>query len=146
MKIINQTKDDNVRKACEIVINHFKDDAFLKRVKEIDSFNYTNDPGIVVAHRIQCFNGEITIRSYRPWFRWTKAIGYEKNGVIYINEYIKLPVLDRVENLYHEIIHSVGYSHKGNYVNEFNLQTAPYLVANMFKNYIQEIYGKDIAA
>lgn len=146
MKIINETSNENIRKACAIVLKHYKDDEFLKMVKEIDTFNYTSDPGIIVAHKIQSFNGEVRISSYRPFWRWSKAIAYEKNDVVYFNEYIDAPVLDRVETIAHEIYHAIGYSHKGNYVNQFNISTVPYLCANLFKKYVSEKLGDELAA
>lgn len=140
MKIINETNNENLRQALALVLKHYKDDAFLKAIKEIDSFNHTEDVGIIVAHKIQTFNKTITIKMYRPWYRWTKANAYAKDGVIYFNQYKNFPVIDRCETLIHEVTHLLGYKHRTNYVTKYNLLTVPYRVSNLFSGYVRSIY------
>lgn len=140
MKIYNTTNDENIEKARLIVMMHYKDDEFLNRVIRIIKFNHTHVLGVFVAHDIQSFDGDIYLRHYKPFNPLTKAIAYAEGNKIFFNSRKNMPWIERVETIFHESLHLMGYSHKGNYVNAYNLNTVPYKVAAIFKEYVSEIY------
>ena len=145
MKIINETNNENLRQALALVLKHYKDDAFLRVIKEIDSFNHTKDCGIEVAHKIQTFDGVITLKTYRPWYPWTKANAYRSGNAIYFNDRKSFDVIDYAVTIYHEFLHVLGYGHKTNYVTKYNLGTVNYKVSIMFAEYIKTIYAEKVA-
>lgn len=141
MKVFNHTNDENIEKARVLFLKHFKDEAFLLRIRCHGSFNHTDDRGHSVVEKIESFKGVIYLRNYTPVNPFTKAIAYAELPNIYFNSRKKFDYLERVETIAHEALHLMGYSHKGNYANAYNLGTVPYLVARMFKEYVSEIYG-----
>jgi hypothetical protein len=138
-------QDDKVRLAAAYVNLHHKDRKFLERVRAVDKYNHTNIHPIDVGNMIEfnLRNYEIDIVGYKPLNPWSKAIGYAKGKTIYINERKSFDIFDRAETIFHETMHILGFSHKGNFVTEYNLKTVPYLTANIFVNYLKEIYGND---
>ena len=95
------------------------------------TFNHTTDNLTQVfnkIHKSQDASVRIEVRTYRPMWRWSKAIAYAKGGTIFVNEYkiSSLDVADYVGNFVHEAMHVLGYSHKGNRVTAYNLKTVPY--------------------
>jgi hypothetical protein len=130
--------DPVIHKAANLVESHYRDEAFLKLLCGVDSFNYTNDHGIDVAVKISGSNLKMQIKSYKTWSIFSKVIGYASKDTIFVNtRKLNLPLKDRVENFFHEPMHLLGYSHKGNSVNAFNLGTVPYKTASMFVKYLE---------
>lgn len=140
MKIYNQTQDENIAKAAFIFMKHFKDQDFLNIVRGIQEFNHSEDSGRKVAITIDDFEGSIYLRQYKPFNPFTKAIAYAELPNIYFNSRKNFGFIERVETIAHESLHLMGYSHKGNYKTKYNEGTVPYLIANVFKNYVSEIY------
>ena len=145
MRIFCEVNDENVRKAASILMKHYKDEDFLNRVREEDFFNHSQHSPVTVASVLEKFPKNITviIKPYKTLNPFSNVIGYAENNIIYVNtRKLGLNWLDRVENLYHEMTHICGYSHKGNRVTGYNLKTVPYLVANIFKRHVSEIYER----
>ena len=129
--------DKTIHQAAALVKKHYNDLVFLKNVAQIESFNFTRDKGIDVAHKINESEITMNIKSYRTWSPFSKVIGHAKGDTIFINtRKLDLSLEDRIENLFHEYLHLLGYSHKGNYVNEFNNGTVPFKVARIFSVYV----------
>lgn len=141
MKVFNYTNDENIEKARLLFLKHFKDEAFLLWIRCHGSFNHTSDRGHSVVEKIESFEGVIYLRNYAPVNPFTKAIAYAELPNIYFNSRKNFDYLERVETIAHEALHLMGYSHKGNFANTYNLGTVPYLVAKMFKDYVGGIYG-----
>ncbi|MBA3756638.1 MAG: hypothetical protein H0X02_10580 [Nitrosomonas sp.] len=132
--------DPVIYEAARIVAEHYKDYKFLERVRTIPHFNHTSHSGVTVSKVIDNAQVFVIIRPYKTWNPWSSAIGYASGKVIYVNtRKLNLPLMDRVENFLHEPLHLLGYSHKGNYVTPFNLETVPYKVAAVFRQYIEDL-------
>jgi hypothetical protein len=145
MRIICEINDENIRKSASILMKHFNDQDFLTKIREEDFFNHTLHSPVTVASVLERFPKDITliIKPYKTFNPFSNVIGYAEGNIIFINtRKLGLNWLDRVENLYHEMTHICGYSHKGNRVTGYNLQTVPYLVANIFKRHVSEIYER----
>jgi hypothetical protein len=84
----------------------------------------------------------ITILTYRPIYKWSKAISYYKDGTININLY-KLPYLtvwELASNLVHERMHHLGFSHGNNFKTKDKvLYSVPYFASEFILN-----IGKDV--
>ena len=140
MKIIIEMQGETIRKAASLVMEHYKDPGFLVNLGAIHNFNHTNDTGYELGRKIYNSDMTMTIKPYSTFSPWSKAIGYASGNTIFVNvRKLDLSLKDRIENLFHESMHLLGYSHKGNRVNEYNLKTVPYLGANLFVKYLESI-------
>jgi hypothetical protein len=138
MKITSEINDPTILKAAGLVMRHYRDAAFLEKVGRVEKFNHTADSAARVAIKIMGAENEIIIRPYTTFNPWSRVIGHARDNIIFVNtRKLDLPLLDRVENFYHEWLHTIGYSHKGNRVNSYNLGTVPYKVAKMFREHVQ---------
>lgn len=141
MKYVLKVNDENIRKACSLVMKHYSDREFVLRVINHGKYNHNDkSPDQVAKDLINC-NIEIKVDYYKSLNPFSMAIAYAKSDTIYFNKRKFFPVIDRVETIMHESLHLMGYTHRGNYVTSYNLGTVPYKVANIFANYIMEIYG-----
>ena len=132
--------DRVIHKAANIVETHYKDQAFLNILCGIEKFNFTYHSGVHVAANIAASELKIQIKPYKTWNPYSNVIGYASKDMIFVNtRKLNLPLKDRVENFFHEPMHLLGYSHKGNSVNAFNLGTVPYKTASMFVKYLESI-------
>ena len=135
-------QDEKIKLGAYYVFRHYSDDKFLNRIRAVEKFNHTELNSYDVAYTIEfgLLKKQIEIRPYKSVNPWSKAIAYAKDDKIFINTRKKFGVLDRVETIFHESMHLIGFSHDGNFVTDYNLKTVPYLAANIFANYIKEIY------
>ncbi|MEY3182229.1 MAG: hypothetical protein RLZ35_214 [Pseudomonadota bacterium] len=144
MKIYCEVNDQNTRYAASILMKHYRDEEFLNRLRNVSSFNFTDDSPSVVAHRLPSIMDHLDIKivPYKSINPFSKAIGYAEGTTIYLNtRKLYLPYIDRVENIYHEATHLCGYSHNGNRATSENLKSVPYLSASIFASHIKSIYG-----
>lgn len=139
--------DLSVRMAAHYVYLHHQDPEFLKRIRSVKEFTHTKLHPIEVSKAIELniIKLKIPIVGYKTVNPWSKAIGYAKNGTIFINERKSFGVLDRAETILHETLHLIGFSHNGNRVTNYNLQSVPYLASNIFVNYLKEIYPNEFS-
>lgn len=140
MKFNIQINNETIRQAAALVMSHYKDDDFITSIECHGSFNHTTDRGYTVADKIRLCNIEMNVVAYTTRLPWSKVIGHAKGNTIYCNtRKFNLPLKDRVQNFFHEPMHLLGYHHKGNKVNAFNLQTVPYKSASIFVKYLESI-------
>lgn len=144
MYILNKVNDESVSKACDLVRKHFDDTNFLEILRLEKGYTHTSDTPykIAIGVRDEMDNLVVRIIPYRTMNPFSRVIGYAEGNTIYVNTRKTLPVLDRAENIFHECMHLIGYSHKGNRVTAYNLETVPYKAARLFKEYLESIYGK----
>lgn len=131
-----EVDNDIVKKACELVEKHYKDEEFLNIIRD-SKFNMTE---LRWPHLdLEKMQGEFFVKGYRPFNIFTKAIGYFEGRTCHINtRKMNMSLEDRTETIFHEICgHGSGYQHKGNYVTSFNLQTFPYLGSKLFVEYLK---------
>lgn len=118
---------------------------FFQEVKQIKSFDMSYNP---LTH--QPFSGEeimklmsqkieVTLKTYRPWFIWSKATAYTDAGVpvIHLNAHkLDRSIPDLVGTLLHECVHVVDealeFSHGSNYASGKS-DTAPYRIGLLAK-------------
>jgi hypothetical protein len=133
-------KDTNIRMAVFYVYRHYSDEEFLNQIRNVPKFNYTSLTSFQVAEKIEkeMFLKDITITPYKTFNPWSKVIAYAQNDTIFINTRKNFSIVDRVETIFHETMHIIGFEHQGNIPNSFNLKTVPYLAGNIFANYIRE--------
>jgi len=140
MKFEVYINDPVIHKAANLVETHFRDMNFLKLIENVGLFNYSQHTAKSVATNIYSSNLYMTVKPYKTWNPYSKVIGYASGNTIFVNtRKLNLPLKDRVENFFHEPMHLLGYSHKGNSVNAFNLGTVPYKTASMFVKYLESI-------
>lgn len=140
MKIIVNVNDETIRRAAALTIRHHADPEFLRRVASVPYFYHTEHSPEAVAGSIK-FYGEsamVFIEGYKSINPFSKAIGYADGNTVFFNLRKTGSLYDRIETIMHEITHLCGYSHKGNFVNAYNLKTVPYVVGGLFKDYIKE--------
>ncbi len=124
-----------VNKANILMLNN----KFYNEVEKSD-FTHTTDTSKVIAHYLKLTfkTYEINVVTYKPWWRWSKAIAYvnKKNPFeIHLNAY-RLPkrsIDDIVATLCHEISHSAGYGHGSNKKSKSKMNSVPYKVATIAK-------------
>lgn len=133
--------DDKVVKEAAILIeNHYKDKDFLFEVKYSGLYKFTKLTPAMIAQEIEEASNIMIVMPYKTWNPYSKVIGYADKNIIYVNtRKLHLPLKDRVENLFHESLHVLGYSHDGNRVTEFNKKTVPYKCAAIFIKYLEGI-------
>lgn len=143
MQIKVFVNDENIRKAASIVMKHYNDRQFLDLVMNVSNYNYTIHSPVQIALVVEKVMDslEVEIKSYKSFNPWSNAVAYVKGNTIYFNERKFGTVVDRCGTIMHECLHLVGYRHKGNYPNAFNLSTVPYKVQMLFERYIKGIYG-----
>lgn len=135
IKIRNETGHEKINEA--ITYFHSEIPKYLKKLSlsEARSFTYTELTDRSVAIMLDTFinrsNAEIAIRTYRPWYRWSSAIGYtEGSNVLYLNEYkiSKFLVADYAGNIGHEICHLAGFGHGSNKITASKKLSVPYAI------------------
>lgn len=139
MKILCEVQDQVTRKACHIVESNYFDPDFGKLLEHI-AFNHTSLTGEVafLEYKKQLDGRVIKVVPYQTWNPWSNVIGYAQNETIFVNtRKLSLPLIDRVENIFHESTHIAGFSHKGNRVTEYNLKTFPYLASSIFVKFLR---------
>lgn len=143
MKLFCEVNDETVRRAAGLMMKHYADSQFIDRIKNVERFNHTEFSSSDIAKMIPKLMSvsSAVIRPYKTLNPFSAVIGHAADGVIYVNtRKLGLPLYDRVGNLFHESTHLVGFSHKGNRPDAYNLRTVPYLSASIFVRYLQEIY------
>lgn len=97
-----------------------------------NDFQYDSGTGEEVVKKILAFNKTTQVFTYRPWNRFTSALGYSSNGEIHINirKLDSIEFNDLVGLLCHEYLHCVGFHHGNNYkTNHKCLYSVPYFVS-----------------
>jgi len=142
MRFEIEMNDAVIHQAAALVTRHYNNGNFLNLVAQEINFNNTNDSGEVVARKLDALELNpltVKIKPYKAWY-FSKVIGYASGNTIYVNtRKLGLPLKDRTANFLHESLHLLGYSHKGNSVNAFNLGTVPYRVSSIFVKYLESI-------
>ena len=130
-----EVDNEIVKKACELVEMHYKDEEFLK-VMDSTTFNM---PGMKYSYVVKNSSIEISVKSYRTRNPFSSVVGYFDGKTIWVNtRKIDMPLEDRTANIWHELSHAMGWQHKGNRVTEFNLKTVPYLGSKLFVDYLKQ--------
>ena len=142
MKIKVEIADPVISQAARLVIIHCTDKAFLEMVARGPTYNHTNLTPLEVSDELLKLDDlNVTIRPWKPFWAWSKAIARAdyQNAVIGFSVRKTGTLQDRVETIMHEALHLIGFSHDGNYANVYNLFTVPYCCAGIFIKHLKNI-------
>ena len=135
--IENTINHPTLQQSALLFMRHYRDSEFLDLIRNVSKFNHTEDTGEMVAKKIEEAVLVIKVVPYKTWSPWSKVVGYAEGNTIFVNtRKINLPLADRVENYFHEATHLIGFSHRGNRPDAYNLRSVPYLTAAMFSKYV----------
>lgn len=140
MKIINTINNEIIKEAVGIVNHYYKDDLFLLKLLHL-KFNHTEDHGAIVAQKIASNKKIFYVVPYVHWNRFSSTLGHfeDPNYRVNMRKVNALKLKERVKNIFHECCgHGNGYSHKGNYVTAYNLETVPFKAAEVFAQYLED--------
>jgi hypothetical protein len=136
--------DTVIRASATLMSRHCTDEAFLDLIADVEKFNHTKLSSEEVAHSLfnASYSIDIDIRGYRTWNPWSKVIGYAEGNTIFVNmrKLQDLDVYERAGNFYHEFCHLAGFSHDGNRVTPYNLNTVPYRAGQIFEDYLRSLH------
>lgn len=93
------------------------DSAMISELQGKDDFRFNSGNGFEICHKILACTVVAPVFTYRPKWRFSKAIGMTQNGAIHLNIY-KLEALSHVELtglLVHEYFHMCNFGHGNNY-------------------------------
>lgn len=140
MRFVNNTNNATVDRAIKIAEELLKPDSkMMLDLMVKNDWKYDSGDGIAVVSKIQAPKAPIEVNFYKPWNRWSSAIGYFDGKAIFIN-IRKFPFMyidDIVANLCHEYMHYVGFHHGNNYKTEEKcLYSVPYFVSENIKLWI----------
>lgn len=141
MQIFVDIDDETIKTAAELTAAYSTDILFIEKIAKIKHFNHTPLTPLEISKVLyeQAHNVKIYLKGYKTWNPWSRVIGYAKGNTIYIN-LRKLDTIDlyeRVENLYHEYCHLAGFTHRGNRVTRYNLETVPYKAGKLFSEHVK---------
>lgn len=126
-----------VRTSATAVSRVFSNPVFLARVASIVKYDFTTETSAQIAETIRnAGEVKINVGFYRGWF-WSRAIAYEQDGAIYFNTRKFGYGAGGVENVAHEVMHALGYSHRGNSP-AGNENTVPWMIGKMTGQFIKD--------
>lgn len=155
IKLKPYTTNENLIKAIKLTeqmfdINTSLGKAFFDRLKTRENYDMSDAPPVIVEELILNLPHYITVRTYKPWWRWSKAMAMVKNkSTININKYrINRSVASLVGSIAHETIHCIGYDTKyyighGNNSPAGKENTYPYAIGRIAKELILRQEWKD---
>lgn len=114
----NRTLDKSINAAIITARELLKDESIM--MNEIlfkNDFKYDSGTGYQVAKKISECQKVAPIFFYKPFNRFTKAMGYSDGKAIYLNsrKFKDFSFNELVGLLIHEYLHQVGFSHGNNY-------------------------------
>lgn len=151
LTIINTTGNIKIDRAIQVVLKHYRDEEFLRRFKEVTFSCGSTYETIMERMANEQTHSLVTIGRYRPWWflsravaKYTTTTGGHKT--ILFNQYRldALEVSDLIETVFHEICHHWGFKHVTNYRTAYNLETVPYKLSTIFKQYIFIYYPNEL--
>lgn len=114
-----QINDLNLYLACEKVKEIMGSDFMYNAILKRNSFDYCDETPLEIAKHIKyaagCDTLFINIKTYRPWWYFSKALGMTVGNTISLNSRrfpMKFEFL--VSLLLHECCHVISYSHGNN--------------------------------
>ena len=134
LRFENMTTQSKISAAIEIADRLLNTNSkMLEEIAFKNDFKYNSGLGVKVANALYGVRPAIKVFTYKPFYRWSAAIGYFDGESIHVN-IRKLPdmsVVDVAANLLHEYAHYCGFSHGNNFPSEEkNRSSVPYFISN----------------
>lgn len=123
-------------KESEILLD--PDSMMMKNIRKKDDFKYKSGSGEEVYIKLRQQRDLVPVFTYRPWWAWSKALGYYDGKAIHIN-ILKLENLDHAQLvglLCHEYAHHCGFKHGTNLKTKNKvLYSVPYFISQNIKKW-----------
>lgn len=134
----NQTNQSKISDAIVIAESLLVyNSKMLVDVSKKNDFKFESGKGVEVSLALYASQSIVNVYTYKPFNRWTSAIGYSDGKDIFVN-IRKLPersVLDVAANLLHEFAHHAGFKHGNNFKTQekVDFSVPYYLSENILK-------------
>jgi hypothetical protein len=140
MRFNNLITSPKVEEACKIADGLLHTGSgLINEISSKNDFKYDSGMGVFIALNLIKVREPIKINSYKPFYPFTKALGYFDGKEIYIN-IRKMEVLninDLVGLLLHEYAHYCGYKHGNNFKSKDKCITSvPYFLSENIAKWI----------
>jgi hypothetical protein len=125
-----------INKANELLHHESK---MMREISWKNDFKYNSGDAQAVFLKFLTCDKVAPIFFYKPKNPFTKALGYSKNGEIYLNskKFNYFTEIDIIGLLVHEYAHVAGFSHGSNYPSsEKNNFSVPYFLSSNIKKWI----------
>ncbi len=135
-KIVNPKLDEACKIADDLLQTGSK---MIEEVSKKNDFKYDSGMGMFIALNLIRVREPIKINSYKPFYPFTKALGYFDGEAIWINirKMEVLAVNDLVGLLLHEYAHYCGYKHGNNFKSKDKCITSvPYFLSENIAKWI----------
>ena len=136
----NRTLDKSINaviiKANELL---YPNSAMLRELIDKNDFKFNSGDGKDVVSKIVYCKKVAPIFFYKPFNRFSKAMGYSDGKAIYLNsrKFKDFSFNDLVGLLIHEYLHMVGFNHGNNYkTQEKCLYSVPYYLSENVSRWI----------
>lgn len=114
----NTIGNNNINDGIKLAERYFSHDSkLIQLICEKTDWKYNTPKMPKLREMLLAKIDTINIYTYRPKWRWSKAISYYQNGAIYYNIYKldSLTVQEIAANLCHEYCHALGFGHGNNF-------------------------------
>lgn len=111
--ITTMVTNNNIKKAVEISNQLYKESVIKNLIKNHPKFDFTNQTSVSIAEIVQSFwaLNDFQVKTYRPWWRWSKAVASTSGSREFSFNVYKLSsyVPDLVATIVHESIHAANF-------------------------------------
>lgn len=110
--------------------------SLIKEIKNKNDFKFNSGTGEEISQNLLFQREPINIYCYKPFYPFSKAIGYYDGESIWINlrKMEAMDISDLVGLLLHEYAHYCGYKHGTNYKSKYKcLYSVPYYLSENIK-------------
>lgn len=142
-RFINTGKDEKVdcaiKKANELLM---AESIMIKAIKNKNDFEYGSGLGAAVALNLVSSRDPIDVKTYKPLYPFSKALGYYDGESIWINmrKMHAMSESDLVGLLLHEYAHYCKFMHGSNYKSRHKcLYSVPYFLSENAKFWLDTL-------
>lgn len=152
MKIIFNGKNDKINECVKFINELFEDKnseyiSFWQEVESAPQFDYSTISSTAISEQLQNCNSSVTIRLYKPWWRFSKANAYVSGkypNTLFLNKRKLYRNHESIVNtIFHECVHIADYGDNdekvtfghGNNSSKGKENTAPYWIGKLAGQY-----------
>ena len=146
MPISDESNNLTVQQVSTRFLQSYKDDEFLNIIRKHGQFAHTLHSGSKIANKILKDNSEVHLKTCIDNPITIASTSISKKTISFNECNLELPkdekeraqiLDDRMKTLMHEYIHTLGYKHWKNGNNWYNRRTAPYVIGQLFLDYVK---------